>query len=131
MRQVFFVRLYQNIEIGYLSGCYQRPIGNDKVIALSQSSVSRCVAEVADIINESVASMFIRFPTSSEDKNEIKDKFFRKYGIPGVIGCIDCTHVVIKKPSRNVEHVYYAVRKSAHTKNVQMVCILFSNKYVQ
>uniref|UniRef100_A0A1B0DFT1 DDE Tnp4 domain-containing protein n=1 Tax=Phlebotomus papatasi TaxID=29031 RepID=A0A1B0DFT1_PHLPP len=118
----FFVRLYQNIEFGYLLGCYQRPTGNDFVIALSQSSVSRCVAEVANIINESIASMFIRFPTSLDDKNKIKDKFFRKYGIPGIIGCIDCTHVVIRKPSRNVEYVYCAARKSAHTKNVQIVC---------
>lgn len=43
--------------------------------------------------------------------------------MPGVIGLIDGTHILIKKPAIDVEHVYYAVRKSAHSKNVQVVII--------
>lgn len=39
----------------------------------------------------------------------------------GVIGLIYGTHICIKKPPKNVEHVYYAIRKSTHTKNVQVV----------
>ena len=42
-----------------------------------------------------------------------------KYGIPGVIGIVDGTHILIRKPDANVEQVYYAVRKASHSKNVQ------------
>ena len=48
-------------------------------------------------------------------------RFFTKYGMPGVIGVVDGTHIYIKKPENDVEFVYYSVRKAAHTKNVQIV----------
>lgn len=41
--------------------------------------------------------------------------------MPGVIGVVDGTHIHIKKPENDVESIYYAVRKAAHTKNVQVV----------
>lgn len=40
----------------------------------------------------------------------------------GIIGAIDCTHVTIKNPGKDIEHVYYCHRKKTHTKNVQLVC---------
>lgn len=43
--------------------------------------------------------------------------------MPGVIGLVDGTHILIKKPSEEVEHVYFAVRKSSHSKNVQVVIV--------
>ena len=49
--------------------------------------------------------------------------------MPGVIGLVDGTHILIKKPNVNVEHVYYAVRKASHTKNVQIVSV--SNKKIE
>lgn len=48
-------------------------------------------------------------------------RFFDKFTMPGVIGLVDGTHISIKKPDNEVECVYYAVRKAAHTKNVQVV----------
>lgn len=45
------------------------------------------------------------------------------YGFPGVIGLIDGTHVLIKKPETSVEHIYYCIRKASHSKNVQIVII--------
>ncbi|KOB71815.1 putative nuclease HARBI1, partial [Operophtera brumata] len=46
--------------------------------------------------------------------------FNTKYGIPGVIGCIDCTHIKIVKPTEE-EHLYFC-RKNYHSMNVQMIC---------
>lgn len=46
--------------------------------------------------------------------------FQRRYHLPGVIGCIDCTHIVIVKPDEAIEHLYYN-RKGYHSLNVQMV----------
>lgn len=46
-------------------------------------------------------------------------RFQRRYNLPGVIGCIDCTHISIVKPSNN-EHLYFN-RKGYHSLNIQMV----------
>lgn len=43
--------------------------------------------------------------------------------MPGVIGLIDGTHVLIKKPTYEIEHVYYDELKKTHSKNVQVVMI--------
>lgn len=48
--------------------------------------------------------------------------------MPGVIGVIDGTHILIKSPKKEVEHVYYAIRKSAHSKNVQVV--IYTYRYI-
>lgn len=53
-------------------------------------------------------------------------RFFVKYNIPGVIGCIDCTHVPIIRPSTNEER--YFNRKHFHSLNTQVVSIYIKNK---
>jgi hypothetical protein len=47
-------------------------------------------------------------------------RFFNKYGLPGIIGCIDGTHVSIVAPIEN-EHLYLN-RKCYHSQNVQIIC---------
>lgn len=51
-------------------------------------------------------------------------RFFAHYGFPGVIGCIDCTHVAIFPP-KNEDVLYpeylYVNRKGYHSINVQLV----------
>lgn len=47
-------------------------------------------------------------------------RFYAKYKIPGVIGCIDGSHFRIFGPPREEEHLYYC-RKHYHSINVQMV----------
>ncbi|XP_039311302.1 putative nuclease HARBI1 [Solenopsis invicta] len=50
--------------------------------------------------------------------------FYTEYGFPGVVGCIDCTHVAIFPPSKNnemyPEHVYVN-RKGYHSINTQLL----------
>lgn len=48
--------------------------------------------------------------------------FYRNYGIPGVIGCIDGSHFKIVVPNKEEEHLYYS-RKHYHSLNVQMVIV--------
>ena len=47
--------------------------------------------------------------------------------MPGVIGCIDCTHIAIVKPD-NDEHLFFN-RKGYHSLNVQMVSYTLSEYY--
>ncbi|XP_055714952.1 putative nuclease HARBI1 [Phlebotomus papatasi] len=129
LKQEYTSFMDEYLSLGHMSkappgpgGCYQRPIGQDVAVCLSQTSVSRCVKEVGEAICNHLSHRFIRFPTTREDINFAKRIFYEKYSFPGVLGCIDCTHVCIKKPPVEVEHVYYAVRKASHTKNVQIIC---------
>ncbi|KAF0760944.1 putative nuclease HARBI1 isoform X2, partial [Aphis craccivora] len=57
-------------------------------------------------------------------------RFYRKTGFLGVIGCLDCTHIAIVPPSKNLnlnENRYpeymYVNRKNYHSINIQLVRI--------
>lgn len=59
-------------------------------------------------------------------------RFYRTTGFPGVIGCIDCTHVAIVPPTNNLNLVenqhpeyLYINRKNYHSINVQLVNIKY------
>ncbi|XP_037939306.1 putative nuclease HARBI1 [Teleopsis dalmanni] len=45
----------------------------------------------------------------------------KSFGFQGVIGAIDCTHIKIKTPNSDIEHVYVC-RKGGYSLNVQVVC---------
>ncbi|XP_064292643.1 putative nuclease HARBI1 isoform X3 [Plodia interpunctella] len=46
-------------------------------------------------------------------------RFYEKFSIPGVIGCIDGTHVAILRPAENER---YFNRKHFHSRNVLIIC---------
>ncbi|XP_055703582.1 putative nuclease HARBI1 [Phlebotomus papatasi] len=107
----------------FIIGFYQRPIGRDnKVLPMSQASVSRCVTEVANILNYKLSSEFLTFPTNPEEKEAVKEGFYEKFNFPGVIGSMTCMEVTIKKPPNDVEEKYRSTRFGFHTNNVQIVC---------
>ncbi|XP_050339989.1 putative nuclease HARBI1 [Bactrocera neohumeralis] len=66
----------------------------------------------------------VRFPNSVEEYNRIKTGFYSKFGIKGVIGAIDCTHVGIIAPalSNTVVPHDYMNRKGYYSINVEAVC---------
>ncbi|XP_055907433.1 putative nuclease HARBI1 [Eupeodes corollae] len=47
--------------------------------------------------------------------------FFEKFGFPGVIGCVDGTHIAIKSPALELRHLFYN-RKGFHSLNVMIIC---------
>ena len=63
---------------------------------------------------------FIRWPSTAAERQEIKQGFFEKGGFPGVIGCIDGTHVRIQGPSAHESD--FVNRKGFHSINVQAIC---------
>uniref|UniRef100_A0A2S2NE40 Putative nuclease HARBI1 n=1 Tax=Schizaphis graminum TaxID=13262 RepID=A0A2S2NE40_SCHGA len=71
----------------FASGSYQQDIGEHRGAAVSQSSVSRCITEVAVALNNPMLfNKYVQFPTTIEDLNKVRLGFYEKYGIPGVIG---------------------------------------------
>ncbi|XP_067633779.1 putative nuclease HARBI1 isoform X2 [Eurosta solidaginis] len=52
---------------------------------------------------------------------ECKEYFFEKTGFPGVIGCVDGTHIKILAPRKQYQHLYYN-RKGFFSLNAMIVC---------
>ncbi|XP_029346116.1 putative nuclease HARBI1 isoform X1 [Acyrthosiphon pisum] len=110
----------------FASGSYQQDIGENRGSAVSQPSVSRCITEVVNAFNRpEILNKYIHFPSSLGELNDVRLGFYEKFGIPGVIGVIDGTHIAIVPPkSEDIiypEHVYIN-RKGYHSINTQLIC---------
>ncbi|XP_031346743.1 putative nuclease HARBI1 isoform X2 [Photinus pyralis] len=91
---------------------------------MHQSSVSRCITEVTDVMVE-VLGYTIQFPEGEAEKNQEKQLFIGIGGFPGIIGCIDGTQIAIVAPK--TEHpempgVIFYCRKQYYSLNVQIIC---------
>jgi len=57
----------------FASGSYQQDIGEHRGAALSQPSVSRCITEVAEALNNPIIlNKYIHFPSTIEQLNIIR-----------------------------------------------------------
>ncbi|XP_067204232.1 putative nuclease HARBI1 [Linepithema humile] len=110
----------------FAHGSYQTSVGHNVYLAMSQPSVSRCINEVANALNEAnIMNQWIQFPETLNELKHLRQQFYDGHRFPGVIGCIDCTHIAIFPPQvhnvPNPEHLYVN-RKGYHSINVQLVC---------
>ncbi|XP_046398850.1 putative nuclease HARBI1 isoform X1 [Ischnura elegans] len=112
----------------FAGGPYQSYIGEEEYAAMDQSSVSRCITEVAKAICEHLMQHWIKLDLSPESVAGLREGFYQKYGFPGAIGAIDCTHVAIVAPPVDnpiyMERQYYN-HKRYHSINVQLVIAFF------
>ncbi|XP_044762629.1 putative nuclease HARBI1 [Coccinella septempunctata] len=93
-------------------------------LAVGQSSVSRAINEVVGVLNlPQVFNTWIHFPMQIHQLNQLRNQFYQNHGFPGVVGCIDCTHIF---PPKVDDEVYperiYVNRKGYHSINVQLIC---------
>ncbi|CAH2095445.1 unnamed protein product [Euphydryas editha] len=104
----------------YATGSYQKPIGAANNI--SQKMCSVYIEQVTQALtHKNILQKYIRFPDTPAARQAVSQRFYRKYGIPRVVGCIDGSHFRIVVPRQEEEHLYYS-RKHYHSLNVQMVC---------
>lgn len=102
-------------------GSYQKVTGKNIFCGISQPSVSRCIREVSVALNEdNIINQWINFPHNLNELQELRARFFRKHNFPGVVGCVDCTHIAIVAPNED-EHIFVN-RKNYHSLNVQLIC---------
>ncbi|KAG6456669.1 hypothetical protein O3G_MSEX009869 [Manduca sexta] len=73
------------------------------------------------LTHKNIIHKYIQFPNTPTARQAISQRFFTKYHVPGIIGCIDCSHFKIFAPPKAEEHWYYC-RKHYHSLYVQMVC---------
>ncbi|XP_037784295.1 putative nuclease HARBI1 [Penaeus monodon] len=86
---------------------------------VSQAFVSICVSRVARVIAH-LSSEYIHFPPYMR-RIYVMQEFMHIAGIPGVLGCIDCTHIAIQRPSSPRAEVF-CCREGYFSINVQAVC---------
>ncbi|XP_036340845.1 putative nuclease HARBI1 [Rhagoletis pomonella] len=106
----------------YATGCYQRPVGEQWGISMSQSSISRCIHRVTDAINSGLFFEEVKFPMTQVDRQAAKEVFASAPApfVGGTIGAVDCTHVSILGPKTHEEA--YVNHHGYHSINVQMIC---------
>lgn len=105
----------------FANGACQNTVGD--MVGVHKSTACRVIRRVSLALSR-------RLPRYCHLPNEaqaavMKQQFRQASGIPGIVGCIDGTHVHIQAPS---EHEYlYVNRKGYHSINVQIVCDRQSN----
>ncbi|XP_036319861.1 putative nuclease HARBI1 isoform X1 [Rhagoletis pomonella] len=102
-------------------GSYQTSVGNDFHLGLSQPTVSSVLSETLDILEVVICPLWIKFHMTDAEKTEAKEYFFQKTGFPGVIGCVDGSHIKILAPNKQDQHLYYN-RKGFFSLNAMIIC---------
>ncbi|XP_059219925.1 putative nuclease HARBI1 [Stomoxys calcitrans] len=102
-------------------GSYQKGAGNDFNVGLAQPTMSCVFHECIDAMYSELCSKWITFKMSEREKMEIKEHFYGQTRFPGVIGCIDGTHIKILAPTLSERWKYYN-RKGFYSLNVMVVC---------
>lgn len=100
----------------YACGSIQNVCG--ELIGVHQTTSCRTIRRVTEAFLARV-SQWIRLPTQ-EEAEKSKAKFYSSYGLPGVFGCIDSTHIRIQSPGvEGNEHEFFN-KKKFHSINVQV-----------
>lgn len=104
----------------YATGNFQTTNGD--LFGRHQSTVSRIVRRVTNVICSGLKREFISIPNGQREMNQLKEGFRNivNPAIPDVWGAIDCTHVKITSPG-GPDAELYRNRKSYFSINVQTV----------
>ncbi|XP_067634817.1 putative nuclease HARBI1 [Eurosta solidaginis] len=102
-------------------GSYQLSVGNDFNLALSQPTVSAILAETFEALEQVICPLLISFEMSEEEQTKAKIHFYQKAGFPGVIGCVDGTHIKISAPTKSDQNLYFN-RKGFFSLNAIIIC---------
>jgi len=97
----FFVCLVQQVLIAlryFASGSFLQVVGD--TMGVDKGTVSRCIQRVSHAL-AAKTDQLIKWPYDQR-KREIKQGFYESGGFPGVIGCVDGTHVRITAPTVEV-----------------------------
>ena len=101
----------------FASGSFLQVIGD--TFGCDKGTVSRIVRRVS-LALAAKHETFITFPTTNEEKQQVRSGMYELAGFPCIVGCVDGTHVRIQSPSNNEPN--YVNRKGYHSVNVQIVC---------
>ncbi|XP_054709044.1 putative nuclease HARBI1 [Uloborus diversus] len=101
----------------YATGTIQLNIGD--LNKISQPSACNAINEVSKSL-ASLSGQYIYLPQTEEERLQVSQKFFEKFGFPSVIGALDCTLIRIKSPGGERAETYRS-RRGKFSLNVQTV----------
>lgn len=101
------------------SGSFQNVIADDHLFQMSQATVSVNMKRVVNALKRQVPN-YITFPSTDEERANVRRAFYEKFGFPSIAGVIDGTHILIEKPFVD-DWFSYLNRKSKFSLNVQIV----------
>jgi len=81
-----------------------------------------CRDRVINALLNNLLDRYISWPLNQNIQADIAVKLHEKKGFPGIMGCIDETHIKIKAPHEYSQR--YANRKGYHSVILQAVCSL-------
>ena len=96
---------------------------------ISESTAHAIVESLCEILVRDLMPWFVHWPELQEQR-VIADTLEEIYGFPGVVGCIDCTHIKMNQPLEFPQD--FITRKQVFTINLQAVCdhnMLFTNVF--
>lgn len=85
---------------------------------ISRSTLCRAVKEVVSFLCH-ISHEYITWPMTRHSMHAKALGFYRKFGKPCTVGCIDGTLIAIQKPSPEIEFSYIC-RKMFHSMNVMV-----------
>lgn len=103
-------------------GGYQNGVGQDCFVGMAQSTVSVVITEVIEILEKVLCPKWITLEMTEEDKREARRYFYEKTKIPGIVMCVDGTHIKIRKPAGLNAPLFYN-RKGFYSLNTMLVSI--------
>ncbi|XP_017469156.1 PREDICTED: putative nuclease HARBI1 [Rhagoletis zephyria] len=101
-------------------GGFQKAVGKDSYIAMGRSTVAKVITRVLKILEKYICSRWINLSMTEDEKTKSKQHFHQNFGIPGVIGCVDGTHIKITKPHKDSSLFYN--RKDYFSINAMIIC---------
>ncbi|XP_049307379.1 putative nuclease HARBI1 [Bactrocera dorsalis] len=87
---------------------------------MGRSTVAKVIKCVLNILEKYICPRWISLIMTTEEQNQSKIHFHQKFGIPGIIGCIDGTHIRITKPHKDPNLFYN--RKGFFSINAMIIC---------
>ncbi|XP_063367949.1 putative nuclease HARBI1 [Cydia amplana] len=104
----------------FATGKYQKSIHGKTDPNITQYFVLSAVTQVTEALNNpALVKKYIHFPHLRVERDNLKARFYMKYGVPNVVGCIECTHVPIARPDVDQKSHF---NKSYHSKKAQIIC---------
>ncbi|XP_055616049.1 putative nuclease HARBI1 [Toxorhynchites rutilus septentrionalis] len=104
----------------FAEGNYQHGAGQDYHIAIAQPTFSKVLTEMLNILERTLCKKWISLNMTEDEQRRAKLHFYQKTSIPGVIMCLDGTHVKIIPPKLN-RNLFFN-RKGFYSLNVLIVC---------
>ena len=107
----------------FATGTYQRDLGQNFILPMSQTMVSRSIYKTARIIERLFLNVWVKFPQSIEEKRRAKNAFQLLCGLLHIIAAVDGSQISFHAQSYApyAEHTFIN-RHGTHSLNVLICC---------